>query len=62
MNTATIIILNGALALGFLASLAAVMLAGHRAAGSEQAGSGHWAEPLQLEGSRRVESDLERAA
>jgi hypothetical protein len=62
MTITTILILNGVLALGLLAGLAVVMLAGHRVAGSEHEGSGHWTEPLRLDDSRRVESDLERAA
>jgi hypothetical protein len=62
MTITTFTILNGVLALGLLAGVAVVMLAGHRAAGSERAGSGHWTEPLRFDDSPLVESELERAA
>ena len=62
MNTTTLIILNGMLVLGLLAALGLVMSVAHRAAGSDRAGGGHWTDPLRIDDSRRVESDLERAA
>jgi hypothetical protein len=53
MNTTTLIILNGLGALALLASLALVMLVGHRVAG----------EPLEAElRLDREEPELERAA
>ncbi|HEY6835077.1 MAG TPA: hypothetical protein VI142_01275 [Gaiellaceae bacterium] len=63
MTLTTIIILNGALVLGLLAALAAVMSAAHGAAGSGRTGS-HWSEPLELDLVRpaSAETELDRAA
>ena len=61
--TNTILILNAALAVGLLAALALVMAVAHRVAGSDDGGGGRRTGPLRgLDESRRVESDLERAA
>jgi hypothetical protein len=64
MTTTTLIILNGFAAVGLLVGLALVMLTGHRTAGSEGAGAGHWSQPLELELVRddRDQSVLARAA
>jgi len=64
MTTTTLIILNGFAAVGVLVALALVMLAGHRTAGSDGAGAGHWSEPLEPELvlAKRDKSDLARAA
>ena len=64
MTITTFIILNGIIALGLLAGLALVMFVGHRAAGSEREGAGHWTEPLELELVRATgqEPELDRAA
>jgi hypothetical protein len=64
MTITTLIILNGIIALGLLTALALVMYAGHRAAGSESAGTGDWTEPLEPELVRATgdEPELERAA
>jgi hypothetical protein len=64
MTTTTLIILNGFAAVGLLVALALVMLTGHRTAGSDGAGAGHWTQPLEPELVRaeRDKSDLTRAA
>jgi len=63
MTITTIAILNGALVLGLLAALAAVMSAAHRAAGSGRSG-GHWSGPLELDLVRPAtgKTELDRAA
>lgn len=62
MTNTTLIILNGTLVLGLLAALAVVMAVAHRVSGPDSAGSRRRTERLGLDDSRRVESDLERAA
>ena len=62
MTITTAILLNTIIALGLFAALAFVMSVGHRAAGSENRGSGHWTEPLELELVRRTGDELEPAA
>lgn len=64
MTNTALILVNGFAAVGLLAALALVMLTGHRSAGSESAGSGHWSQPLELELVRpeRDETEFVRAA
>jgi hypothetical protein len=64
MTITTLTILNGIVALALLAGLALVMFGGHRAAGSERAGTGHWSDPLELEPAldESDEPELKRAA
>jgi hypothetical protein len=63
MNTTTVILLNGILAVGLLAALALVMHLGHRVAGlPESAAAARWPNPLEPDLLPAADPQLERAA
>jgi hypothetical protein len=63
MNTTTVILLNGILAVGLLAALALVMYPGHRVAGlPERAAATRLSRPLEPDLLPDVNPELERAA
>jgi hypothetical protein len=63
MNTTTVILLNGILAVGLLAALALVMYLGHHVAGlRESAAAPLLPRPLESDRLRAVDPELERAA
>ena len=64
MTNTALILVNGFAAVGLLTALALVMLTGHRSAGSESAGAGHWSQPLEPKfvSTERDETEFVRAA
>jgi hypothetical protein len=64
MTTTSILILNGILAAGLLASLALVMAKAHRVAGSRSIRAARWSQPLELEvvQAEPAAAELDRAA
>jgi hypothetical protein len=63
MNTITVILLNGILAVGLLAALALVMYLGHHVAGSpETAAAASLPRPLEPDLLPAEDPELERAA